>query len=545
MLANDLETARFNMVAQQIRPWEVIDERVLDTLQKVPRERFVDPEYLGLAFADVAVPIGEGQSMMKPVQEARMLQALNVQPGNSVLEIGTGSGLVTACLAALGGSVTSYEIHPALSEKAATRLADNGVKNVELVVGDGLHAALVEPQMLSRQAVLHSLEDLGFSVRTFESVQALHESLLGSGNGRAESFDLVLLSTRHANCPAEDIVDMVRRWSEGELCKTLLFTDTTEHYPMLDTLPRASCQVLSKPVCTRKLFRGALHLLRPSTAAPAPARASSVEPRVRVLCVDDNLANLKLVEALLSDMGAEVLTATSGEDALELLGQQQVDLVFMDVQMPGMDGRQTTAELRQREDAADAPAVPIVALTAHALAGERRQLLKCGMNDYMSKPINPEQLRHCVQKWTGVTLDPLADSTPEAERAVLAAPAADTELPPAKALPTRRVLDRQEGLRLAAGKADLAADMLAMLIDGLPRERQQIEQARASADRGALLEAVHRLHGATRYCGVPELRACCNEAESLIKQNRDSAAAVEEILQAIERLQREYAALPS
>ena len=101
MQPSDFETARFNMVAQQIRPWEVIDERVLDTLQKVPRERFVDPEYLGLAFADVAVPIGEGQSMMKPVQEARMLQALNVQPGNSVLEIGTGSGFVTACLAHL------------------------------------------------------------------------------------------------------------------------------------------------------------------------------------------------------------------------------------------------------------------------------------------------------------------------------------------------------------------------------------------------------------------------------------------------------------
>lgn len=142
MQANDLETARFNMVAQQIRPWEVIDERVLDTLQRVPREHFVDPEYLGLAFADVAVPIGEDQSMMKPVQEARMLQALNVQPGESVLEIGTGSGFVTACLAHLGGIVTSYEIHQALSEKAGQRLSELKVKNVELVVGDALQASL-------------------------------------------------------------------------------------------------------------------------------------------------------------------------------------------------------------------------------------------------------------------------------------------------------------------------------------------------------------------------------------------------------------------
>ncbi|SDS79902.1 multi-sensor hybrid histidine kinase [Halopseudomonas xinjiangensis] len=410
---------------------------------------------------------------------------------------------------------------------------------------DGLRAALVEPQMLSRQAVLHNLEDLGFSVRTFESAQALHTSLLGSGNGRAESFDLVLLSTRHADCPAEDIFDMVRRWSERELCKTLLFTDTTEHYPMLDMLPRASCQVLSKPICTRKLFRAALHLLRPGTATPAPARVSSSEPKVSVLCVDDNLANLKLVEALLSDMGARVLTSTSGEDALDVMSREQVDLIFMDVQMPGMDGRQTTTELRQREDAADCPAVPIVALTAHALAGERRQLLKCGMNDYMSKPINPEQLRHCVQKWTGVTLDPLADSVPGTDIPGGTRPAPEAFQGPTKPSTSQQVLDRQEGLRLAAGKADLAADMLSMLIAGLPRERQQIEQARIDGDRNALLEAVHRLHGATRYCGVPELRACCNEAESLIKQNRDSEVAVEGILQAMDRLKQCYAALPS
>ena len=142
MLANDFETARFNMIEQQIRPWEVIDARVLATLQKLPREAFVDDEYKRLAYADIAVPIGEGQSMMKPVQEGRMLQALDVQPGDNVLEIGTGSGFTAACLADLGGIVTSYEIHDALSEAAAARLAALKSKNIELVVGDGLAASL-------------------------------------------------------------------------------------------------------------------------------------------------------------------------------------------------------------------------------------------------------------------------------------------------------------------------------------------------------------------------------------------------------------------
>lgn len=156
MLANDLETARFNMIAQQIRPWEVIDERVLDTLQTVPRERFVADEFQGLAFADIAVPIGEGQTMMKPVQEARMLQALAVQPGDSVLEIGTGSGFVTACLAHLGGTVTSYETSATLSEAAAHRLAELDVEHVELVHGNGLAASLA-PESFDVIAVTGSM----------------------------------------------------------------------------------------------------------------------------------------------------------------------------------------------------------------------------------------------------------------------------------------------------------------------------------------------------------------------------------------------------
>lgn len=166
MLANDLETARFNMIAQQIRPWEVIDERVLSTYEAVPREQFVDDEYKGLAFADVAVPIGEDQQMMKPVQEARMLQALNIQPGESVLEIGTGSGFLTACMAHLGGIVTSYEIRPALSRHAAERLQALKVKDVELVTGDGLHAGLAPNsfQVIAATGSLpsypNSLEDL-------------------------------------------------------------------------------------------------------------------------------------------------------------------------------------------------------------------------------------------------------------------------------------------------------------------------------------------------------------------------------------------------
>jgi len=126
------------MIQQQIRPWEVSDERVLGAMMVIPREPFVPDAYRGLAYADIEVPIGSGQVMMAPRIVARMLQALAVQPGDRVLEIGTGSGYVTACLAALGRQVVSLELNEALLAGARANLAQQGVHNVELRLGDAL-----------------------------------------------------------------------------------------------------------------------------------------------------------------------------------------------------------------------------------------------------------------------------------------------------------------------------------------------------------------------------------------------------------------------
>lgn len=118
----DFEQARQNMIEQQIRPWEVLDERVLDVLEMVHREDFVPARYRRLAFSDLSLPLDHGEVMMKPVVEARMLQALDVQSGNRALEVGTGSGHIAACLAALGGSVTSIDIHGDFVDEARKRL---------------------------------------------------------------------------------------------------------------------------------------------------------------------------------------------------------------------------------------------------------------------------------------------------------------------------------------------------------------------------------------------------------------------------------------
>jgi protein-L-isoaspartate(D-aspartate) O-methyltransferase len=132
----NFEQARFNMVEQQIRPWEVLDSRVLSLLQTIPREDFVPVRYRKLAFADVAVPLEAGQVMMRPKIEARMLQALDVKEDETVLEIGTGSGFVTACLAAMARRVVSVELFEELHREAAARLESRQTANVELFVGD-------------------------------------------------------------------------------------------------------------------------------------------------------------------------------------------------------------------------------------------------------------------------------------------------------------------------------------------------------------------------------------------------------------------------
>ncbi len=136
----NIEQARFNMVEQQIRTWEVLDQQVLDLMAEVPREDFVPAAYRNLAFADTCIPLGHGQSMMVPRVEARMLQALQVERDDRILEVGTGSGFVTALLARLGGHVTSIEIVEALSSSARTKLDAHGIENFDLYTGDASHS---------------------------------------------------------------------------------------------------------------------------------------------------------------------------------------------------------------------------------------------------------------------------------------------------------------------------------------------------------------------------------------------------------------------
>ncbi|WP_248800787.1 response regulator [Pseudomonas sp. MWU13-2105] len=386
----------------------------------------------------------------------------------------------------------------------------------------GRRVAVLENHELSRQALQHQLEDCGLEVTPFNSLQNLTNGVTGA-HQTDQAIDLAVLGVTAQEMPPERLSQHI--WDLEHLgCKVLVLCPTTEQTLFQLCVPNPHGQLQAKPACTRKLRRALAELITPRLVRQEP-----IEPlgsrAPRVLCVDDNPANLLLVQTLLEDMGAWVLAVESGYAAIDAVQREAFDLVLMDVQMPGMDGRQSTEAIRQWEHERQNTPLPIVALTAHAMANEKRALLQSGMDDYLTKPISERQLAQVVLKWTGLALrNQGQERVGEQSRGGSAL----------------LVLDPDEGLRLAAGKPDLAADMLAMLLASLEADREAIRQARNANDHNALIERVHRLHGATRYCGVPQLRAACQRSETLLKQDAPNARqALDELDVAIARLAAE------
>jgi two-component system sensor histidine kinase BarA len=383
----------------------------------------------------------------------------------------------------------------------------------------GRRAAIVDGHELARQALEHQLEDCGLSVSLFASFDQLLQGVQAASQA-GQPFEFAVLGANLGTLSPEQL-GHYHQQLERLGCLCVVLCPTTEQALYHPYLPNAHGQLLSKPTCTRKLRRLLLELMQPRRVT-SDARTSGTTRAPKILCVDDNPANLLLVQTLLEGLGAEVLALDNGYAAVKAVQDEPFDLVLMDVQMPGMDGRACTEQIRRWEASQSGSPLPIVALTAHAMANEKRALLHSGMDDYLTKPISERQLSQVVMKWTGLSLAP---AMPErgTERA-----ADSSEL---------KVLDPEEGLRLAAGKPDLAADMLAMLLASLETDRESIRAAREQGDRTAMIERVHRLNGASRYCGVPQLRAACQRSETLLKQDSPQATqALDELDRAIVRL---------
>ncbi|MDP5253959.1 MULTISPECIES: two-component sensor histidine kinase BarA [unclassified Vibrio] len=296
-----------------------------------------------------------------------------------------------------------------------------------------------------------------------------------------------------------------------QLCSEVILVTPTTSLAMADKIiAQYPVKSLTKPLGKKKLLQALSAPQKPIHANRLPAEIpmSTETLPLTVLAVDDNPANLKLISALLKERVDHVVTARDGAEAVTIAEQQTFDLIFMDIQMPNMDGVTACQTIKQGRQNAH---TPVIAVTAHALAGERDRLLKKGMDDYLTKPIEEHVLEQVLQHW-----NPQFDQTA----------ISPIHLPEGSQLGHFTTLDKHsidwpQALKQAANKDDLARDMLMMLVDSFADIEQAVEASLAGQlEAMHLLQYIHKLHGSCAYSGVPRLKSLSKTIEETLKQGK-------------------------
>ncbi len=403
-------------------------------------------------------------------------------------------------------------------------------------------ALLVESRPWSRQATSRLLEESGFRVQCIEQLNSYER--VTEWLTKNDPPKLIVITCNPDEVSMHCLPHVMPFITEQS--RTLLLA-TTAQLEDIAHLQDIHTAILPLPLSRQRLQEAVEQLFH---ELPAPTFNTPLKPslpggdKLHILAVDDNTPNLKLLSTMLTDIGVNVDTVESGSSALQALNHKRYDLIFMDIQMPDMDGMEATQQIRLRSGSDSG--IPVIALTAHAMAEEKAELLEKGMDGYLTKPVTEQQLVHTLNEWLMPGRMPLK-ALPPASLDTGDAPSPATEKQPQKTRHTHNLktislppVDWQEGIELAGDRKELAEELLDMLLASLDDTRAEIEYHLHKDDQKELLEAVHKLHGATRYCGVPPLREECNRLETALKTG-DSAksieALVEELLEEISRLQ--------
>ncbi|MYM91663.1 response regulator, partial [Rugamonas sp. FT82W] len=256
--------------------------------------------------------------------------------------------------------------------------------------------------------------------------------------------------------------------------------------------------------------------------SPGPTPAPRARKRRKVLLAEDNPVNVEVAGAMLEGLGLEVSRACNGEQALQAVQAGEFDLILMDCQMPVMDGFAATTEIRRREQQRGrGRSVPIIAITANALQGDRESCLAAGMDDYLSKPFTQQALGQTISRW--ISLPRLAP----------APPAPETPAAPAVAAPHSQInsqINRQalQNIRaLSATNGDALLDrVLHAYLDDTPSHLHTLRQAIAAGDTGQLRKAAHSLKSSSANVGADALAQRCRELEQLGRNDTTAGAAV-------------------
>ncbi|WP_339086572.1 two-component sensor histidine kinase BarA [Shewanella chilikensis] len=366
----------------------------------------------------------------------------------------------------------------------------------------GKTVLLFEPRPLTRSVLNRRLQQWQMQVNSVHTVPQLEAEL---AQDKAH-FHYVLLGCHGFDGPTQlqSVLKSARQVTEALIA---LFDchdqEALERYirPVVDL-------VLSIPASEYLMARNMIYL--PQESELKPALPKLVEPQQRhklnVLAVDDNPANLKLIDTLLDELVTGVTTASNGEQAVNLAKQRSFDLIFMDIQMPGTDGITATRLIRQ--DSLNRN-TPIIAVTAHAINEERERILNSGMDGYLPKPIDEAALKGVISRW--ITRPKFTHFD-------------------------QHTLNWELCLTQVNQKQDLALDMLRMLIDSIPDTTSNIQESLEQDDAAKMQACVHKLHGACCYCGVPTLQKLCQTVEGGLKQGSSIAELEPEILELLDEL---------
>ncbi|MDN3610952.1 two-component sensor histidine kinase BarA [Vibrio ostreicida] len=375
---------------------------------------------------------------------------------------------------------------------------------------------LVEPNMQAASVAQQALTQEGLIVTYRSSIpdQVTH-------------YDYVLLNLAASNTPEADVVE---RWVEvAKQCAPQVIVGIPSTSLALSDHLIQTYQIncISKPISRRKLLQ-TLTTNQESLPIIEATPTYNEKLPLTVMAVDDNPANLKLISALLQERVTQVCTCTNGIDAVALAERQSFDIILMDIQMPHMDGVMACSKIKKTKLNAK---TPVVAVTAHAMTGERNRLLNAGMDDYLTKPIEEHVLQQVLMHWNPNTSE---KELGKLEIAASEPPESGTNQAPEH---SHMIIDWQTALKQSANKEDLARDMLQMLIDYIPEVLTIVERAleEDGFDITQLNHHVHKLHGSSAYCGVPRLKKICATIEKALS----SGANIENIEPELFELQDE------
>ena len=380
----------------------------------------------------------------------------------------------------------------------------------------GKNALLLENNEHARLGLYHMLRSWDINVQEVDTP----EELEAMQPGRLADFQFIVLGLPGGIGAGDTLAGQLRTLACPPYPPLIILCHQPERCAEL-IQDDIQCRVLSKPATRLRLYDALLSLTGETiTQDSCPGTIAPDYPDARVMVVDDHPGNLRLAQVFLEETGARVTACASGNEAVAAFAEESFDLILMDIQMPGMDGLEVTRRIREMEQGARR--TPVIAVTAHALASERRLLLESGMDDYLTKPITEQQLAHVLSRWV-------------AQQNGANAPALMPDESPVGDL----VFDEALAIQRAGGRPSLANDMHMMLLDSLTSDRQHIHEQAARGDHVALLETVHRLHGATRYCGTPQLEQAARAMEESLKQSQSAAkcqSQLDQLLRAIDTL---------